>query len=203
MRTSTWILAGLLLSRFATAAVTGADAPDFTAKDSKGKTVKLSDYKGKTVVLEWMNYGCPFIKKHYGSGNMQKLQADATKQGVVWLSVISSAEGKEGASTPASAEADRKEHHSNATAVILDSKGVVGRAYSAKTTPHMFVIDPAGKLVYQGAIDDKASADQADVKTAHNYVRDVLAAEAKATAERKPAAIAVAETQPYGCSVKY
>lgn len=190
-------LLGLLIGAQAFAVSVGSPAPDFTAKDSTGKTVKLSDYKGKTVVLEWLNYGCPFVKKHYGSGNMQELQAEAKKEGVVWLSVISSAKGKQGNSTPAQAEKDRKEHNSNAAAVILDSEGEVGKLYSAKTTPHMFVIDPAGKLVYQGAIDDKPSTDVEDVKGARNYVREAL----KDLREKKP--IEVAETKSYGCSVKY
>ena len=196
-------LVSLLASTQALAVSPGSAAPDFTAKDSTGKTVKLSDYKGKTVVLEWLNYGCPFIKKHYGSGNMQALQAEAKKEGVIWLSVISSAKGKQGAVTPAQAEKDRKAHGSNATAVILDSEGVVGKLYSAKTTPHMFVIDPAGKLVYQGAIDDKPSTEVEDVKGARNYVREALTAEIEAVKTGKPAKIAVAETKSYGCSVKY
>ncbi|MGZ3695569.1 MAG: thioredoxin family protein [Bdellovibrionota bacterium] len=199
MRISKWILAGLLMGNMAMAATTGAPAPDFTAHDSKGKTVKLSDYKGKTVVLEWLNYGCPFIKKHYGSGNMQALQAEAEKKGVVWLSVISSAKGKQGASTPASAEKDKAANKSNATDVILDSDGAVAKAFSAKTTPHMFVIDAKGNIAYQGAIDDKPSADQADVKIAHNYVRDAI----DAVTANPPKAVKVAETTPYGCSVKY
>ncbi|MGE3261003.1 MAG: thioredoxin family protein [Bacteriovoracia bacterium] len=197
MQISKWVLAGFFIANIASAATTGGAAPDFSVMDSKGKTVKLSDYKGKTVVLEWLNYGCPFVQKHYGSGNMQALQGEATKQGVVWLSVISSAKGKQGASTPESAEADRKEHKSNASDVLLDIEGKVGKAYAAKTTPHMFVIDPAGKIVYQGAIDDKASTDQADVKGARNYVREAIAA----VAAKKP--VEVAETKSYGCSVKY
>lgn len=191
------LVAGLLAGNSVLAATTGSPAPDFSAINSKGKTVKLSDYKGKTVVLEWLNHGCPFVKKHYGSGNMQAVQAAATQQGVVWLSVISSAKGKQGASTPEVAESERKDHKSKASEILLDAEGKVGQAYAAKTTPHMFVIDPAGKLVYQGAIDDNPSADPADVKTARNYVKDALAS----VAAKKP--VEVAETKSYGCSVKY
>lgn len=199
MRLSKWILAGLLMSSIAVAAETGSPAPDFTAKDSKGESVKLSSLRGKTVVLEWLNHGCPFVKKHYDSGNMQELQAYAKDQKVVWLSVISSAKGKQGTVSPAQAEKDRKEHNSSAAHVILDSDGKLGKLYAAKTTPHMYVINPEGKLVYQGAIDDKASTDKADVKEARNYVREAIWALIQKPA--KP--IEVAETKSYGCSVKY
>jgi peroxiredoxin len=175
----------------------GSPAPDFKAATSQKKEVKLSDYKGKTVVLEWLNYGCPFVKKHYRGKNMQQVQADYTKKGVVWLSVISSAEGKQGYAGPEQAEKDRKEHESRATAVILDPKGEVGRLYGAQTTPHMFVIDPKGKLAYQGAIDDKPSAEPDTLKGAHNYVSDAL----DAVLAGKP--VSKATTKSYGCSVKY
>ncbi|MGZ3650973.1 MAG: thioredoxin family protein [Bdellovibrionota bacterium] len=186
-----------LLSTTAFALESGSAAPDFIAAASDGKNVKLSDYKGKTVVLEWLNYGCPFVRKHYNGKNMQALQADYTKKGVVWLSVISSAEGKEGYSTPKQAEADRKAHDSHATAILLDAKGEVGKLYGAQSTPHMFVIDKAGKLAYQGAIDDKPSTELATLKGAHNYVRDALDA---VLAGRAPA---TAQTKSYGCGVKY
>lgn len=199
MKLSVIFLAAAFAIQTASAAKTGEAAPDFSVKNSKGETVKLSDYKGKTVVLEWLNHGCPFVKKHYGTGNMQKLQADATGKGVVWLSVISSAKGKQGSGTPAEVEAARKEHKSNASAILLDTDGTVGKAYAAKTTPHMYVIDAAGKLAYQGAIDDKPSTEQEDVKSAHNYVTDAIAA---VTASPQKA-VAQAETKPYGCSVKY
>lgn len=195
-----WILslALILCSIPAFAVESGTMAPDFMGKTSSGEEVKLSDYKGKNVVvLEWLNYGCPFVKKHYDGKNMQAVQADATKKGVVWLSVISSAPGKQGAGTAASAEKDRKEHGSNATKVILDEKGAIGRLYGAKTTPHMFVIDLQGKLVYQGAIDDKPSADAESLKGAKNYVREAL----DAVMAKKP--VATATTASYGCSVKY
>ena len=191
------VAAFLSLSSSAFALDSGKPAPDFKALTSDGKTVSLSDYKGKLVVLEWLNYGCPFVKKHYNGQNMQSLQADYTKKGVVWLSVISSAEGKQGFSTPAEAERDRKEHGSKATAVLLDSKGELGKLFGAQTTPHMFVIDSAGKVAYQGAIDDKPSTEAATLKGAHNYVRDALEAE---LAGRSPA---MAQTKSYGCSVKY
>lgn len=187
----------LLIAPAAFALETGKAAPDFTAKASNGKTVKLSDYKGKTVVLEWLNYGCPFVKKHYESKNMQNLQKKYTGDGVVWLSVISSAPGKQGHADAKQAEADKTTHGSNATAILLDEKGEVGKAYGALTTPHMYVIDKSGKLVYQGAIDDKASTELADVKTATNYVSAAL----DATKAGKP--VAVSQTKAYGCGVKY
>jgi peroxiredoxin len=175
----------------------GQAAPAFSVQDSKGKTRTLDEFKGKYVVLEWLNYGCPFIQKHYNSGNMQKLQADTTKDGVIWLSVISSAPGKQGASTPEQADENTKAHKAAPTAVLLDSDRVMAKAYGAKTTPHMFVINPDGNLIYNGAIDDKPSADLADVPGAHNYVLAALE-EAK-----KGEAIKVPTSKPYGCSVKY
>jgi hypothetical protein len=148
-------------------------------------------------VLEWLNYGCPFVKKHYNGKNMQALQKEYTAKGVVWLSVISSAKGKQGYGTPAQAEKDRKAHGSLATAVVLDPEGTLGRLYGAQTTPHMFVIDASGKLAYQGAIDDKPSTDPASLKGARSYVREALDAE---LAGRAPA---VTQTKSYGCGVKY
>jgi peroxiredoxin len=197
MRKTLACLIALLLAPNAFALETGKAAPDFSAKASSGKTVKLSDYKGKTVVLEWLNYGCPFVGKHYQSKNMQGLQKKYTDEGVVWLSVISSAPGKQGHSDAKQAEADRASHGSAATAILLDEKGEVGRLYGAMATPHMYVIDTSGKLVYQGAIDDKPSTDLADVKTATNYVSAAL----EATKAGKP--VAVTQTKAYGCSVKY
>lgn len=199
-----FLLAALfLLSSSAFAIETGKPAPDFTVTTSTGDTVKLSDLtaQGKTVVLEWLNYGCPFVKKQYNDKmkNMQTLQKNYTGKGVVWYSVISSAQGKQGFSSPAEAEKDRKAHHSNATGVILDKDGALGKLYGAQTTPHMFVVDSKGVLQYQGAIDDKPSADVATLKGAHNYVSDALDA-VLATPERTPA---TAQTKSYGCSVKY
>lgn len=189
----------LLAAPAAFAIETGKPAPDFTAKASNGKTVKLSDYKGKIVVLEWLNYGCPFVKKHYDSKNMQSLQKKYTGSGVVWLSVISSAPGKQGHADAKQAEADRAAQGSSATAILLDPKGEVGKAYGAMTTPHMYVIDKAGKLVYQGAIDDKNTTDLADVKTATNYVSAAL----DSITSVPPKPVAVAQTKAYGCNVKY
>ncbi len=157
----------------------------------------LSSYKGKYVVLEWMNPECPFIRKHYGTGNMQALQKEAVQKGAVWFSVDSSAAGKQGHLTAEQARVFQQEENNAATAILLDSDGAVGRLYGAKTTPHMFVINPAGVLIYAGAIDDKPSADPDDVKTAVNYVRQALN-EAMAG---KP--VSVAQTKSYGCSVKY
>lgn len=187
----------LLVSTSAFALEAGRPAPEFTAPASDGKEVKLSDYKGKLVVLEWMNHGCPFVKKHYDGKNMQTLQQTYTGRGVVWLSVISSAEGKQGFASAAEAEADRKSFGSHATAVLLDPKGTLGKTYGALTTPHMFVIDKKGTLVYQGAIDDKPSTDKATLKGAKNYVAEALDAE---LAGRPPA---TTQTKSYGCSVKY
>ncbi|MCW5963837.1 MAG: thioredoxin family protein [Bryobacterales bacterium] len=189
---------GVLLATSAFAAATvGQTAPDFTVTDMDGKTHKLSDFQGKYVVLEWLNYGCPFVGKHYNSGNMQALQKEWTSKGVVWLSVISSREGQQGYSTPEKAKTDYKAKNSAATTVILDSKGTLGKAYGAATTPHMYVIGPNGNLLYNGGIDDKATTEVADVKTSKNYVSAALT-EAMAG---KP--VTMAKSQPYGCNVKY
>lgn len=179
------------------AASVGKPAPDFIAADAHGKPVKLSSFRGKTVVLEWHNPGCPFVQKHYESGNMQKTQAAATAQGAVWLTINSGAPGKQGHMTGAEALALEKAEKAKATAYLLDPRGVVGKLYDARTTPHMYVIDPQGTLIYAGAIDDKPTADQADIKTARNHVLAALA-DVKAG---KP--VAVASSKPYGCSVKY
>jgi peroxiredoxin len=175
----------------------GEPAPGFSVADTKGKTRTLAEFKGKRVVLEWHNQGCPFVVKHYDSGNMQRLQQKLTGDGVVWLTVVSSAEGRQGYVTPAQADAYVAEKKAVPTAVLLDVDGAVGRAYGAKTTPHMFVVDEKGVLVYMGAIDDKATTDQADVEGAKNYVLAVYD-DLKAG---KP--VAPASTAPYGCSVKY
>ena len=175
----------------------GQPAPEFTGLDSNGRTVALSAYRGKTVVLEWTNHDCPYVRKHYGSGNMQALQADAAGRGVVWLSVISSLPGAQGHVAGAEANRLTESRKAHPSAVLLDADGRIGRLYGATATPNMFVIRPDGTLAYMGVIDDKASANAADVKTANNYVRAALLAVA-AGQPAKPAA-----TRAYGCSEKY
>jgi peroxiredoxin len=175
----------------------GGVAPDFVGTDTSGKSVALKDLRGRIVVLEWSNNECPFVGKHYRSGNMQSLQKEATQQGVVWLTVLSSAPGEQGNVTAAEANELTRSRGASPSAVILDPSGAIGRAYGARTTPHMFVIDKAGTLVYMGGIDDKATTDVADIPTAKNYVRLALAAIASGTAVQDPV------TRPYGCSVKY
>lgn len=192
------IAAGLAFSAAAWAAPSvGAPAPAFSAVDSNGKTVSLTDYKGKHVVLEWTNDGCPFVKKHYSSGNMQGLQKEFTAQNVVWLSVISSAPGQQGHVDGAAANKLTTTRGAAPTAVLLDPKGDLGRLYGAKTTPHLFVIDPAGKLEYAGGIDSIASPDAADISSATPFLKVALT-EALAG---KP--ISTPVTKPYGCSIKY
>ena len=192
------IAAGLAFSAAAWAAPSvGAPAPAFSAVDSNGKTVSLAYYKGKHVVLEWTNDGCPFVKKHYGSGNMQSLQKEFTAQNVVWLSVISSAPGQQGYVDGAAANKLTAARGAAPTAVLLDPKGDLGRLYGAKTTPHLFVIDPTGKLEYAGGIDSIASPDPADIAGATPFLKVALT-EALAG---KPITSPV--TKPYGCSVKY
>jgi peroxiredoxin len=181
----------------ALAVVPGTPAPDFKGTDSNGVQHALSQYKGKYVVLEWANKGCPYDQKHYLSGSMANLQKEWTAKGVVWLSVISSAPGEQGYVTPSEENAYIKKMNVASTAVLLDPTGEIGRLYSAKTTPHMFVIDPTGKLIYEGAIDNKPTTDQADLKGAQNYLNDAL----NASMAGKP--VAVESTRPYGCSVKY
>jgi peroxiredoxin len=176
---------------------TGAPAPAFTLADAGGKPVSLASFRGKTVVLEWNNPGCPFVQKHYNSGNMQKTQSAARAQGVVWLTINSGAPGKQGHMTGAEAASWVKSEKAAPSAYLLDPAGKVGHLYGAKTTPHMYVIDSSGRLVYQGGIDDKPTANPADIASARNMV---LAALGDLRAGRK---VAVAESRPYGCSVKY
>lgn len=183
------------LSAFA--ARVGAPAPAFTGTDTHGKTHKLSDYRGKFVVLEWTNKDCPFTQKQYDSGNMQTLQRQWTQQGVVWFTVLSSAPGHQGYMTAAEENAWMARVHAAPTAALLDPSGSIGHAYEAKTTPHMFIIDPSGKLIYDGAIDDHPTTDTADVPISRNYVSEAL----NEAMSGKP--VAVAYTRPYGCSVKY
>src|SRR5215469_4057978 len=187
----------LLLVTAALAARVGDPAPPFSSVDNHGKTQKLSDYKGKYVVLEWHNQGCPYTKKHYESGNMQRLQKEWTDKGVVWFTVISSGPGTQGFVTPSQEDAYVQKMHAVPTAALLDPKGEIGHLYGAKTTPHMFIINPQGQLIYNGAIDDKSTSDPSDINGAKNYVTEALQ-EAKAG---QP--VAVATTRPYGCSVKY
>lgn len=175
----------------------GSPVPDFTLMDCGGKTVSLSDFKGKPVVLEWTSIECPFVRKHYGSGNMQKLQKDAVAKGVIWLSICSSAPGKPGYATPADAARFCSDNGSHATAYLLDGEGTVGKLFGAKRTPEMYVIDKEGILVFHGAIDDRKSPDPADVEGAKNYVAaaidDILAG--------RP--VSTPSTEAYGCSIKY
>ena len=175
----------------------GEPAPDFTGVDTQGKTHRLADYRGKTVVLEWTNHDCPYVRKHYGAGNLQEQQREAAAQGVIWLSVISSAPGQQGYVSPAEADELTRSRKAVPHAVLLDPEGRIGRAYEAKTTPHMFIIDEAGKLVYMGGIDSLATADPADIAKATQYVRVAL----KERAAGQP--ISAPVTRPYGCSVKY
>jgi peroxiredoxin len=175
----------------------GKPAPDFTLTDCSGKKVSLSDFKGKVVVLEWVNHGCPFVVKHYGSGNMQKLQADAVAKGVAWLSICSSAPGKQGHATPSDSAKKCAETQSAATAYLIDESGEVGKQYGAKRTPEMYVIDANGVLAYHGAIDDKKSVDPGDIASAKNYVTAAL----DEILAGKP--VSTPKTEAYGCSVKY
>ena len=189
------ILALIAISAFAVKV--GDTAPDFTGTDSHGQSHKLSEYRGKFVVLEWHNNGCPFTKKHYESGNMQKLQKEWTDKGVVWFTVISSSPGSQGYVTADQENEYLQKMHAAPTAALLDPKGDIGHLYGAKTTPHMFIVNPQGELIYDGAIDDKATTDPSDVNGANNYVSDAL------QEAMSGKAVAVASTRPYGCSVKY
>jgi len=192
------LLAALILPALAHATATiDAAAPAFTATTADGKTVKLADFQGKTVVLEWTNHDCPYVRKHYGSGNMQSQQKAATAQGVVWLQVISSAPGQQGFVDGAAAQKLNAERGAAPTATLLDPKGELGKLYGAQTTPHMFVIKADGTLAYKGGIDSIATPDKNDIARAEPYVTEALAAVA---AGRK---VEKASTRPYGCSVKY
>lgn len=198
-RIAAGLLFGLLASFVpAVAEVTvGGKAPEFTGTDSKGVVHTLSGFQGKIVILEWLNHDCPFVVKHYKSGNMQELQKTAAEKGIVWLSVISSAPGKQGHVTGEEADALTAEKKAVPAAVILDPEGTIGRLYDAKTTPHMFIINPDGILVYNGAIDSIRSANVDDVAKATCHIRKALAD----MEAGRPVETAV--TQPYGCTVKY
>ena len=175
----------------------GQPAPEFTLTDSNGQSHNLSDFKGKFVVLEWLNHGCPFVKKHYDGGNMQGLQKEYTGKDVVWLSIASSAPGKQGHMSPEETNKTKEEKDAAPTAVLIDADGTVGKLYDAKVTPELFVINPEGTLVYMGAIDDKKSVDAADVAGAKNYVKQALDEALAGNPVSEPA------TEAYGCSVKY
>ena len=191
----------LLVSAFAPSAAlaiaVGQPAPDFALPDVKDKAQKLSDYAGKYVVLEWVNPDCPFVRKHYNSGNMPALQGEAAGKDVVWLTINSTHPGHFEYKTPAVMQSWLASKNASPKAMLFDRDGSIGKEYGARTTPHMYVIDPKGKLVYMGAIDDKRSANPEDVKTAKNFVRAAL----DETMAGKP--VTMASTVPYGCSIKY
>src|SRR5881409_1415871 len=175
----------------------GAAAPDFSLPDASGKTHSLSEFKGKYVVLEWFNPECPFVKKHYGGGNMQKLQDEYTGKGVVWLTINSNAPGTEGNITPEQAQKITASWKTHQTALLLDPEGKAGLAYGAKNTPNMVVINPEGKIAYEGAIDSKATPNPADIPNSTNYVKAALDQSLAGKSVSTP------QTKPYGCSVKY
>jgi peroxiredoxin len=175
----------------------GKPAPNFSLTDLSGKEHDLSDFKGKYVVLEWVNFGCPFVKKHYGSENMQKLQKEFVDKGVVWLSICSSAPGKQGNETPDAVKKGLEQYGSVASAYLSDEDGKVGKLYNAKTTPEMFIVNPEGVLIYAGAIDDKPTPKPETVAGAKNFVKAAL----NEATSGKP--VSVPSTKPYGCSVKY
>jgi peroxiredoxin len=197
------MIAALLTSLWGTASVAGAalqigrPAPDFTGTDSKGNSVRLSQYRGKTVVLEWTNADCPYTRKHYTGGNMQSVQALAQKSGVVWLTVISSAPGKQGYVNGPAADALTQSRSALPSAVLLDPSGTLGRLYDAKTTPHMFVIDKNGALQYMGGIDSIATTDLSDIPHAEPYLKEAMLAVVQGSPVAHPV------TKPYGCSIKY
>jgi peroxiredoxin len=190
---STLVLAASLHA----APAVGQSAPDFTLRDTSGKAVKLRDFRGKHVVLEWTNPGCPYVRKHYDSGNMPATQKGAVDKGVVWLAINSTAKSSDEYLEPAKLMAWQNERKARPTATLMDEEGVAGKAYGARTTPHMYIVDPQGRLIYAGGIDSIPSSNPADIKEAVNYVRQGLD-EALAG---KPLTAAV--TRPYGCSVKY
>lgn len=187
----------LALVAAAFAAAPRDPAPAFTLTDTRGRQHTLSQYRGRTVVLEWLNYECPYVRKHYEGGNMQALQERYTDRGVVWLSIVSSAPGEQGHFTNAEMNRRTRVHGGHQTAVLMDPTGTVGRAYGARTTPQMVVITPGGEIAYNGAIDDRPSPDPATLRGARSYVSEAVDA---VLARRAPA---VTRTQPYGCSVKY
>jgi peroxiredoxin len=190
-------MVGILGSAANAAPQIGQVAPDFTAQSSKGDSVRLSQYRGKTVVLEWTNAECPYTRKHYTSGNMQGFQELAQQNGIVWLTIVSSAPGKQGYVNGPEADALTVSRHAAPTAVLLDPNGTVGHLYNAKTTPHMFVIDKNGALQYMGGIDSVATAEVDDIAHAEPYLKEAMLAVAQG--EKPPHSL----TKPYGCSIKY
>ena len=182
---------------FAQEAKLNEQAPNFKLVDSNGKEHSLSDFKDKIIVLEWINYDCPFVKKHYDSKNMQSLQEKYTKEGIIWLTICSSVESKQGNFSNDEINSRSKKHNAKFTAYLVDADGKVGKTYGAKTTPHMYIIDKTGKLVYAGGIDDKASTDISDIKSAKNFVVSALD---ELLAGKN---VSVQGSKPYGCSVKY
>ncbi|MCM2679929.1 thioredoxin family protein [Echinimonas agarilytica] len=194
---STFVIATVMAFGVHAKAMVGQPAPDFELTSADGSTVKLSDYSDKYVILEWTNHDCPFVKKHYGAGNMQQLQKDQTANGVVWLSIISSANGKQGHVDAAKANALTNKRGAAPSHVLLDESGDVGRLYGAKTTPHMYIISPDGMLAYMGAIDSIKSSNPADIANATNYVTQAMIE----LNSNKPVSQTI--TKPYGCSVKY
>jgi peroxiredoxin len=190
-------VAAAMLPFAAAQARVGEPAPNFTATDSHGQNQSLSNFRGKYVVLEWHNNGCPYTKKHYESGNMQSLQKEWTAKGVVWFTVISSAPGEQGYMTSPAENEYLAKMHADPTAVLMDPDGKLGHLYDAKTTPQMIIIDPSGKIIYNGAIDNRPTPDESDIKGADNYVDDAL------TAAMAGRPVAINHTRPYGCSVKY
>jgi peroxiredoxin len=198
LRRTLFALSFLCLGAAVHAAPTvGQPAPDFTLKDSAGKAVRLSDFRGKLVVLEWTNPGCPYVRKHYDSGNMAATQQDAVAKGAVWLSINSTEKASSDYLEPAKLVAWQQERKVRPTATLMDEEGSAGKAYGARTTPHMYIVDPQGRLVYAGGIDSIPSSSKSDIPQAVNYVRQAVA---EASAGRP---ISAATTRPYGCSIKY
>ncbi len=189
--------AGVLTMPAQAAPAVGQMAPDFALKDANGKSVKLSDFRGKHVVLEWTNPACPYVRKHYDGGNMPATQKEATDKGVVWLSINSTERASYEYMEPAKVVAWQRERKAQPTALLQDEEGITGRAYGARTTPHMYIVEPQGRLIYAGGIDSIPSSDPADIKKAVNYVRQGL----NEALAGKP--VTNAATRPYGCSVKY
>ena len=178
-------------------AIVGEQAPDFEVMDANGNMRTLSEFEGQYVILEWLNHGCPYIRKHYDGNNMQQLQEKYTDQGVVWLSVVSSAPGTQGYMEPEEARQSIEEYGASPTAILLDSEGEMGRAYDARVTPHMFIIDPSGTVRYNGAIDDKPTPRASSLETAHNYI------DAAMNSLMNGEEVEVKSNTPYGCGVKY